>query len=314
MPLLIRPALGRDEGLRAYVCRLATRNLSPTLFRPMVKSMFTVTTAVSDLVCLTGEGREALLRRGSRVRCSGRQVSGIRFGDVILPLSVVRSWSRAVCPECLARDGTSRCVWDLRRFDVCDRHGLRLVDVCSACKQPLSWSHASADRCACGFPLEQLKAQTGPSGQRRLCKILATSMLRTIHGGPVTGDAGSAVAVPIDWTLMLLEFIAGVLIPRFGERHGLDSSKRFHSARDALTASIFEDQTYRDYLRDAVFMYASADPVSLVSTMRAGMLGEWTLCPDEAYWNELCFHQSLREFKRAGPRAQGTAHSPCQGD
>lgn len=309
MSLLIRPGLGTDEGLRAYVCRLATRNLSPTLFRPMLDSMFTVTAAVPDLVGLTGQGPETLLRRGSAVRTAGRQVGGVRFGDVVLPRSVVRPKSRRVCPQCVAQDGTSRCVWDLRRFDVCDRHGLRLVEACSSCKQPLTWSYPSADRCACGFLLSRLQAQTGSSGRRRLCKVLAASMLRTIHGGPVTGDAGSAAAVPIDWTLVLCEFIAGVLIPIFSERHGLDSSQRFHAARDALTASMLEDRNYRDYLRDAVFMYASSDPMTLVSTLRPGRLDEWSLSRFEYRWSELSFHRSLWDFRR-GEECRNASRAP----
>lgn len=298
MRLLIRPAPAKDEGLRAYVCRLATRNRAPTLFRPMLDSMYTVTKAVPDLVDLTGEGSEALLRRGSVVRATRRQASGVRFGDVVLPRKVVRVHCRSVCPMCLAERAPSRCVWELSRYDVCDRHGLKLIEFCSACQQPLSWAHPSADRCACGFPLAQLEAKAGPSGRRQLCKVLAASMLRTIHGGPVSGEAGTAAAVAIDWTLVLCEFIAGVLLPIFGALHGLDNSKRFHAARDALTATMLEDQTYRDYLRDAVFMYASADPMTLVSALRPGRLEEWKLCRNEWCWSQLCFHQSLWNFLR----------------
>lgn len=299
MPLIIRPGLEPDEGLRAYVCRLATRNRCPTLFRPMLDSMFTVVASAPEVARLSGEGLEALLRRGCAVRAAEREAAGVCFGDVVLPRKLVRVGSRAVCPQCIAKDRVSRCVWELHGYDVCHRHGLRLVDACSACKQPLSWAHPSSDQCACGFRLAQLEPKTGRSGRRRVCRILASSMLRTIHGGPVASDAGSAVAPPIDWTLMLCEFIAGVVIPTFGERHGLLSSRRFHAARDALTASMLEDRTYRDYLRDAVFMYASADPMTLVSTLRPGRLDEWALCRYAACWSDLCFHRSLWDFRRA---------------
>lgn len=298
MPLIIRPGIEPDEGFRAYVCRLATRNRAPSLFRPMLDSMFKVAAAAPEFACLSGEGLETLRRRGCAVRGAGREPGGVCFGDAVLPRKLVRVRSRAVCPQCIAKNGVSLCVWELHGYNVCHRHGLKLVDACSACKQPLSWEHPSSDQCACGFPLAKLEAKTGRSGRRRLCRILAKSMLRSIHGGPVTGDLDSAAAAPIDWTLVLCEFISGVLIPRFGERHGLGDSKPFLAARDALTASMLEDRTYRDYLRDVVFMYASADPMTLVSTLRPGRLDEWALCRYEGCWGELCFHQSLWDLKR----------------
>lgn len=311
MPLLIKPSLANDESLRAYVSRLATRNLSPSLFRPMMDSLFTLTSAIPEIAELAGEEAVTLLRRGSAVKAEGRQEGGIRFGDVILPRQFIRGPIRAVCPKCIARGDVSRCVWELCQYDVCDRHGLRLVDTCSACRRPLSWLQLSADQCACGFHLAQLEAKTGSVERRRLCRILANSMHRTIHSGSVTGEFRNARAISIDWTLLLFEFVGEVLIPRFGERHGLSSQRLLGMARAELTASILEDSVYRDYLRDAVFMYASADPMTLVSKLRPGMLNAWRLCRHETCWDELSFHQSLwnfkqyindRKFRRAGKK------------
>ena len=122
-------------------------------------------------------------------------------------------------------------------------------------------------------------------------------MLRTIHGGPVLGDAGTTVALPIDWTLVLCEVIAGVVIPMFSEQHGLNGLAKFHAARHALMASMLEDRTYRDYLRDAVFTYATSDPMTLVSTLRPGRLREWRHSRFDPDLSELSFHPSLWDIK-----------------
>ena len=299
MHLLIRPAIASDEGLRAYVCRLATRNLSASLFRPMLLNFATATSSVPELARLTDEAQAALLRRGSLAARVGRQAGGVRFGDVILPRKVVHSVQRRVCPKCIESDGIARCAWELRAYDICDRHGLRLVDTCGGCRQPLCWTHPSIDRCACGFPLAQLKAKSGSNGRRRLCRILASSMIRSINDRSAADNVGCGRELPIDWALILCEFISAVVLPNFSEEQGLQWSKRYQSAFDGMTASMLEDHQYRDYLRDEVFMHASADPMTLVNTLRPGGLDEWRLRRGAWCWTQLCFHQCLWDFKLA---------------
>ena len=299
MHLLIRPAIASDEGLRAYVCRLATRNLSASLFRPMLLNLATATSSVPELARLTDEAQAALLRRGSLAAPVGRQAGGVRFGDVILPRKVVHSVKRRVCPKCIECDGIGRCAWELRAYDICDRHGLRLVDTCGGCRQPLCWTNPSIDRCACGFPLAQLKAKSGSNGRRRLCRILASSMIKSISDRSVVDNVGCGRELPIDWALILCEFISAVVIPNFSEEQGLQWSKRYQSAFDEMTASMLEDHQYRDYLRDEVFMHASADPMTLVNTLRPGGLDEWRLRRGAWFWTQLCFHQCLWDFKLA---------------
>lgn len=296
--LLIRPPLLPDEGLRAYVSRVAHRNLSAWLFRPMLNSMPAVTTAVPEIARLTTESEKALMARGSHVRGAWAQLDGIRFGNVILPRRVVRLGQRMVCPMCIEQDGTSRCVWELRAYDVCERHGLYLVDTCSACGCALSWEHASSELCACGFPFARLVTTRARINRRRLCGVLAASMLSSISGGSVVDRRTCAPALPIDWALLLLEIITTVLIPRFGDLHGLAEAKRFRAARRGFAASMLEDHVYRDYLRETVFMYAAADPMTLVTVLQPGRRSVGKLGPADPWWEEVSFHRSLWDFKR----------------
>jgi hypothetical protein len=110
---------------------------------------------------------------------------------------------------------------------------------------------------------------------------------------------GGTQELPIDWTLLLLEFITEVLIPRFGKLHGLAGVKRFRTARYTLTVSMLEDVHYRDYLRDALFMQASADPLKLVAALRPGRHAEWRSSRFDPCWDEVSFHHSLWDLKRA---------------
>jgi hypothetical protein len=300
--LLIRPPLTPDEGLRAYVSRVAHRNLSAWLFRPMLKSMPAVTAAVPEIAWLTTKFERALMARGSHVRGAWPQLDGIRFGNVILPRRVVRLVQRMVCPMCIEQDGTSRCVWELRAYDVCERHGLYLVDTCSACGCALSWKHASSEFCACGFPFANLVKRRARINRRRLCGVLADSMLSSISSGTVASEMTCAPALPIDWALLLLEIITTVLIPRFGKLHGLAKTRRFRAARLDLAAAMLEDQIYCDYLREAVFMYAAADPMTLVTVLQPGRRSVGKLGPADRWWDEVSFHRSLWDFKRKEQR------------
>ena len=124
-------------------------------------------------------------------------------------------------------------------------------------------------------------------------------MLKTIQGRSISGNTGCDRALSIVWLLVLYEFINGVVIPIFIDESGLGWSKRFRTVRDQLTANMLEDCQYRDYLRDAVFMYAAADAMTLVSTLRPGRFDEWCACRNAWCWTQLCFHQSLWDFKLA---------------
>jgi hypothetical protein len=313
--LLIRPALEPEEGLRGYVSLLAHRNRSPTFFRPMLDSRPLITMAIPELASLTTERPQALLARGSHVARVGPRPGGVRFGDVVLPRRVVRSSQRMVCPRCIEQDGRSRCVWELHAYDVCQRHGLCLVDTCSACGEALSWSYASSELCACGFPFAKLARKRARTSRRRLCGLLATSMRRSLGSGHV--GAGDSQALPIDWTLLLLEFITEVLIPRFAELHGGAVAKRFRAARWALTVSMLEDVHYRDYLRDAVFMQASSNPLRLLAALRPGRHAEWRLSRFDPCWDEVSFHRSLWDLRRVdglgvAKRTAGNSTAPLR--
>jgi len=118
----------------------------------------------------------------------------------------------------------------------------------------------------------------------------------------VASGMSCAPALPIDWALLLLEIITTVLIPRFGKLHGLAKTKRFRAARLDLAAAMLEDHIYCAYLREAVFMYAAADPMTLVTVLQPGRRGVGKLGPTDPWWEKVSFHRSLWDFKRKEQR------------
>ena len=258
---------------------------------------------ISQLTC---ESRAVLLARGAVVDGNSVRPGGFCFGNVVLPAAVIRTTQRTVCPSCVALGGVSLCVWELRAYDVCHRHGVSLVDTCHGCGNRLSWAMASLRACACGFPIGQLPAKSAPAGRARLCAVLAQAMLTSIQWDAAPKFPTLGRRLPIDWALLLEEFLSKVMLPRFTRVRGMSGFDIDGTKGDELVAAMLEDLQYRDYVRDTLFLHAAAKPTTLLNSLRPGQDAQTLRARFDPCWRELSFHKSLWRAKQNVQ--SGTAH------
>jgi|GEM_PF-3321736 len=56
-----------------------------------------------------------------------------------------------VCPVCISENSTTHTFVDISAQVVCPRHGIVLINYCTACRQKITWYRKRLDRCDCGF-------------------------------------------------------------------------------------------------------------------------------------------------------------------
>ena len=84
------------------------------------------------------------LQRIAYVRGSHHRV--VSFMGHALPAQAL-SHRRRLCPLCLAESPYHRAIWDLDPLKICPKHRVRLIAICPACRQELSFESIPLTRC-----------------------------------------------------------------------------------------------------------------------------------------------------------------------
>lgn len=174
---------------------------------------------------------------------------------------------RLICPICISENGISKCLWELREYDVCHLHGCYMVGNCHACNRPVQWACASKDRCVCGVHLIEFEAITAPRTRKTRCRLLANAASETLYGSNrLKKIAGSAT--PLDWFFLFEYFIRWVLKPGFSHKYEriLYSKSIDH---DGLVLAILRDKKYCRYLQQVMLLQAASDPMTMTQTLRS---------------------------------------------
>ena len=103
---------------------------------------------------------------------------GVLFLDEGTFIPWVRKWSR-FCPPCLASRQYWLIGWEVLFADACSECGCWLVDTCSACTAPISWTRDQLLQCTCGKYLAAEQASAAPAAVVRLSRALQSVALGT---------------------------------------------------------------------------------------------------------------------------------------
>ncbi len=143
----------------------------------------------------------ATLDPAAIARASGLSLEAIAFSSPIIEpkarrvrlageILYLNDWSvrgRRYCPACflddrleamsgrgsVAKGPWHRTYWDIRTYDVCHIHRLRLHDACPTCGTPLGWRRSVLDVCECGA---DLAAGPSSSGDASVSQFIAARM------------------------------------------------------------------------------------------------------------------------------------------
>lgn len=110
--------------------------------------------------------------------------------------SLHRSSRDAVCPHCLEQDMYLQASWEHAYVTACTKHGVRLVDRCSACDAPLDLQRGHIAQCGCGQELVHMPCEPATETELWLSGLLAGagSTDGTNIAPDVVGAAPQAVA------------------------------------------------------------------------------------------------------------------------
>ena len=159
--LLLRPQPFRNEGPKGYMLRLAEANWMHVRELELIGLMYEPRT----LIC------ESLL---PAKEIDPELHSNVEYYSELL-FNKKRVWNHQYarfCPICLAEDAYWRVEWELLFNDVCTQHQIWLVDSCSSCNKPISWTRDSLIRCECGADLRLELSSSCPDSIVVLSKIL----------------------------------------------------------------------------------------------------------------------------------------------
>lgn len=196
--LLVRPFPGRYEGPRGYLLHLAEANC----MTPAELSRLGIRYEPGCFV------RQHLLPELALDQDLHAHV--VRITNLLETKG--RIWNQRYarfCPHCLIEDPTWRAGWELYFHDVCPRHGVWLVDLCSSCGQSVRWNRESLLRCQCGSDLRQESPGIAPDNLRNLSAVLEAKLLgRSESDGQVP-----LVGLDIDQVQRLVRYLGGYMDP-----------------------------------------------------------------------------------------------------
>ncbi len=105
------------------------------------------------------------------------------FADVAADQLFADDWVHRLCrwcPQCMGtgNENYGRIGWEIRFADACSACGSWLVDRCSSCGEPVSWSRLSYSSCRCGEPLSSGIFADAPASLVRLSRVLERRALK----------------------------------------------------------------------------------------------------------------------------------------
>ena len=298
---LLRPQIHEFESFRGYVVRVAIRNDSLNLVRPLLKTLTDASNFLPTLAQLTDIDLDVLSSHGALVGDGNTSPLQARIGDARLSPNQLRHGIRYVCPLCMAERGISLGYWELRRYSTCHIHGVRLINACSNCKMSLNWDTGTLAACThCGLELSQMQSCSVPnSGELGVSTCLAKAYMHSLDSrSSTTLENPGNVFFPIDWALLLMEFLEYVLIPEFIRHIGAEEHRELPQDFSDLISTMLLDERYRRILRGAVFLHAAKDPMNLRQLLLPGnsvvdVVRSFHECTDD-----IPFHECLWALQR----------------
>ena len=168
--LIACPPIGASEALNGYLLRLSELNglagirhlLEPLAIK--VRAAYSAE-QISRIANFLDCDRQPLLDANVlNSRSAPPGTNGLFTSDSRLP----------VCPICFAEEPIIRREWLNIMSPVCARHGVRLIDHCSACAAPMTWRRIGLSHCDCGAELATHVAVKAPE--------FTTALSCAIHG------------------------------------------------------------------------------------------------------------------------------------
>lgn len=162
--LLIRPDPKPDENLAGYLLRLTEANAydSPSVilklsglidsanWRSRIPSLATAQVDITPLARFIDKKPETVGGLIYHPNSSSLEDVLLRVGRALVPADLMALQNPSICPSCLIEGLYHRQVWDIAPYTACNKHGIKLIDSCTACGQRLSWVRSKVSSCRCG--------------------------------------------------------------------------------------------------------------------------------------------------------------------
>lgn len=250
--LPIVPALPEGESFRSFIGRLADANLIQRCFRPFMSGLRSTTEALAQASSWASLDPEILARRISAIEIEGH--SRIRLGSSLLAPGRVHQEGRQVCPQCMAEGPAAPCIWDLKGYTVCSRHGVRLVQRCDGCDHRLTWHSTPRERCRCGKPFADLLSLPGKHRESKISARLARAVDVSLAQA-ACGESGLAVGA----VLIGHDVLGHHLLERMAQESDNQERSAVRQSRWRLLLTALYDDAYVQTLWDELVAQFEGD-------------------------------------------------------
>jgi TniQ len=296
---LLRPQIHEYESFRGYVARIALRNDSLPLVRPFLVSLTEASKCLSILAQLTNTEPDVLSSHGALIGGGISNPVQACIGDARISSSHVRKMIGYVCTQCLDEDGISMGYWDLRQYSVCHRHGVKLTADYSNYGLFFDRDTGSSTTRKSGLEHSQIPSSSASNqSEIGLSLVLAKAYRYSLDHRSSAAMNCANTFLPIDWALLLIEFLEHVLIPDFLRHTGVESHAALPQNFSNLISTMLLDDRYRRILREAVFLHAAKDPLNMRRVLSPGnsvvdIVRSFHDCTDD-----IPFHECLWTLQR----------------
>jgi hypothetical protein len=163
--LPVRPFPVQGEGVNWYLLRLATSNGLDGIGYRLVSGKRPTEKEVN-----------ALLGRSDREFWKNHPEHCIWFGYKSKRNIIWNTQNRKLCPECLREKRYGYVDWELNCITTCSIHGIKLIDTCPQCHNPIGWKSPELTHCECGYNLSAANAEQSTESDISLTKAFRASM------------------------------------------------------------------------------------------------------------------------------------------